>query len=296
MEAPVRHDVSRSVIAAVIGAVVMAAAIAGIAFSANAGTTNSADQAAATTPPTTAPADDTDAEDAAVTTTTVVHDEAMDTEFYGDDDYEETYGEYDRCMEQSGVYELEQELFDGEEPANEEEWMAFEEEMSAAWEAADAECNVLLPEEIRIENAAWQAHSECVEEQLGGNFWNEDEWDEQAYQEADKECRSVLPQHIQDELAAYDAYESCTSEYIGEDEYYGYSDQVSYNTMDEYGSYILGDGDSEITISKVDGEVTVTVDGDVIVQDEAYWEEQDAKWMEAEANCADLMPEHEFEG
>lgn len=287
MEAPVRHGISRSIFAAIVGAVVMAAAIIGIGLAADAGTTNNATQApAATVPATTIPADDDSANDDmaddAMSTTTIAmsEDMMMDEEWAA---YEEDYAEYEQCMSESGVYNN----YD-EEPDSEEEWMAMEE----AWAEAEAECSLLLPEHIQIENAAWQAHSECVEEILGTDFWEaEDAWDEESYTEADKECRKVLPQDIQDELAAWDAYDTCTRDAIGDEMYYEQQESISYSSFETYESYLLGEGDSTITITKVDGEVTVTVDGDVLVQDEDYWAAEEAKWMEAEAACSDLAPE-----
>ncbi len=279
MEAPPQRGISRSLIAAALGAIVMAAAVVGISLNADAGSTNNnADQAsaAATTPPTTDAPEDVPAEP--VTTTVVFDEEAME------DAYHEDYGEYEQCMQESGVYD------EPLEPFDEEDYEA----MDALFAEADAECSLLLPEEIQIENAAWKAHSECVEEILGSDFWeSEQAVDEDAYTEADRECRSVLPEHIQEELAAWDAHSDCTREFLGDD-YYGEegSETVSYSTMEDYASYILGEGDSTITITKVDGEVTVTVDGDVIVQDEDYWQAEEARWTEAERACEHLMPEY----
>lgn len=287
MEAPPQHGISRSLIAAAIGAIVMAAAVVGISLNTNAGTTTigPAESAEETTVPTTteAPAD-ADADVPA--TTTASFDEAMATEMA----YDEDYFEYEQCMQESGVYDME--MHDG--PDSEEDYEA----MDAAWEEADAECSLLLPEEIQIENAAWKAHSECVEDKVGEDFWESEEShnDREAmefYEQADRECRSLLPQDIQDELAAWDEHSACTEDFLGEEAFYGESgDTVSYSTYDEYASYILGDGDSTITITKVDGEVSINVEGDVIVQDEEFWAAEEAKWMEAEEACGHLAPEY----
>ncbi len=277
MEAPQQRSISRSIIAAALGAIVMAAAVVGISLNANAGSiNNSADQASgATIPPTTTAPGDTPA--AAPETTAM----AFGDEDFADD-YEEPYPEYVLCMEESGIY-AELEVMD------EEDYEA----MDAAWAEVDAECSLLLPEEVQIENAAWIAHSECVEEMLGSEFWDSEQAiDEALYRDADRACRSVLPEHLQEEAAAWDAHSDCLREIFG-DAFYGDGDTVSYSTMNDYESYLLGEGDSTITITKTDGQVTVTVDGDVIVQDEDYWAAEDARWMEGEQACEHLIPSHE---
>ena len=259
----------RSIFAGVLGAIALVGGLAAVSINA------SADSPALVT-----------SGDNATTTTTVAPSEPDGVDDASLPTDEEPWLAYETCMEETGVYDAA--IFDendGGELTDEEQ-----EAIDAAYEAADAECQLLLPEEIRIENAAWEAFSECIDDTLGPDFWEEDAWDDDEYQAADLACRSVLPEDIQAEMAAHDAFAACQSELVDEVAFNG---QVSIDRFDAYDSFAFGEGDATITITKVDGEVTVSVDGDVIVQDDAYWEAQEKAWIEAEEACSHLLPEYD---
>ncbi len=275
METPVTNSLRRPLIAAAIGATVMAGAIVSIGFGANAQSTQTApaQESATTTAPeaTTVPLPPS---------TTIAFDDGDWAE------YDVDWAEYEECMAESGVYEQ----YDENGDWNEEDYEA----MDAQWAEAEAECSLLLPEHIQAENAAWQAHSECVEEILGVSFYEEEDWNEQAWTDADRECRKVLPEEMRAEMEAWDAYQDCTNEIVGFHDGYSQSGYVSVEANGSYDSMNFGDGDGTITITKVDGEISISTEGDVVWQDETYWAAQDELWMQAEESCQHLMPEDMF--
>lgn len=261
----------RSIFAGMLGAVAFAGGLAAVSINA------SADAPALVTP-----------YDEAATTTTVAG--AATTQAPADVDLvsidemtheDEAWVAFDECMAETGVYD---EI--GYDELEEEDYEA----MDAAYDAAYEECSLLLPESVRIENAAWEAYHECVDEAVGPTFWEDENWDDEAYTAAERGCRSVLPEEMQQEMAAYDAYDDCYAEFAVDLPYNG---SVSVDSMETYESFAFGDDDATITITKVDGEVTVTVDGDVVVQDDAYWKAQEIRWQEADAACGHLLPEYD---
>ncbi len=68
----------------------------------------------------------------------------------------ELWAPYEECIDNS-IGDLPDPWMNGEEPSD-AEWAAYDE----AWEAADAACVDLLPEEARAEMAAWDAFDECL--------------------------------------------------------------------------------------------------------------------------------------
>lgn len=250
----------RTLFAGVLGAGVLAAGLVAVSFNAGAGSSATLSEPSTTTvaPP---PVVDTPI-------TTIAEDGGVAA-------VDEAWADFDACMSATGAYD---------EASEGDDWEANE--------AAYDECAPRLPEEVRLEQEAWNAYDDCLQNELGAAYWEDEAWDESAHHAADLACRGVLTQAMQDEMAAYDAHDACYREHAGPyDE--PYAGMVSVEMIESYESYLFTDDDATITISKVDGDISVSVDGEVIVQDEAYWEAQEARWQKADEACAHLLPEYE---
>ncbi len=79
----------------------------------------------------------------------------------GADEYDEAWAAHEACMgEQLGID------LSGDEPTD-AELDALEAVSDEQWEAADAACEPLLPDEVLAELAAFDEYDACLDEQLG---------------------------------------------------------------------------------------------------------------------------------
>ncbi len=224
-----RHAVT----AAITSVVLVGGVIAGTQFA-------SADE------PTLEP-DDTDepAVEAADTSDVDGHDETDPTDA---DEHDEAWAAHEACMgEQLGID------LGGDEPTD-AELDALDAITDERWDAADAACDSLLPEEILAELAAFEEYEQCLDEQLG---------------------------ELGIEFVDEPYHGSVVVEGVDDVEFFDFGDGDGTVTITKVGDAIT---------TSTDGDVTV-VDLDAL---DAEWEEHEAAWDQAHEACESLLPEDAF--
>ena len=214
----------------------------------------------------------------------------FDDAVYFDDFDDEEWAAFDECIDGA--------LGPIEEPADdtdltEAEWEALE----AQFEAAEAECNDLLPEDVKAEIAAWEPFDECLDTQLESvDLDIEDEaelTDEQwaaldaQFEAAEEACVDLLPEDVKAEWAAFEAFDECLADAgFGEGDF-DHGPVVHIDT---------GDGGQVIEFGEATGTVTITGDANGITVDSSGVTVIDEGEIDAAFEaCEQLLPEDVFD-
>lgn len=263
--APAGAGRRRNVLAgALLGAVALTASVLGV--SAIAGAQDD---------PTTEPAADTD------------HGDDAEPGFDDADFDSADWAAFDECLD--GILGAIDEPADATD-LSDADWEALE----AQFEAAEAECDGLLPDEVKAEIAAWEPFDQCIDDQLGDVPFDEDadlgdeEWAalDAQFEAAEAACKSLLPAEALAEIEAFEAFDQCLADAgFGE----GMLEQGPIVHID------TGDGAQIIEFGEATGTVTITGDANgVSVSSDGVTVVDESEIDAAFETCEQLLPDAAF--
>ena len=194
-----------------------------------------------------------------------------------------------------------------EESDSDEDFQAFDDclteqlgdlDADRQWEAAEAACENLLPEDIKAETLAFRPFEECIDTEIGEEpdfeaDLTDADWEafDQAFADAEAACKGLLPADALAEYEAFEAFEQCLS-----DNGAGFDDHDMGNGVfiegEPFSQVVFGDEPGTVTITgTASGNLDVSVSGGATLLDEsaleAQWEAEEAAY----SSCENLLPE-----